>query len=180
MEGGTGSNYKNPAFVEPADHAVGRSRGGPTTKIHAAADGNGRPLALVLTGGNVNDTTQLDRVLAGIGVPRNGAGRPRTRPDYLVADKAYSSRANRASLRRRGIGHTIAEPADQHAHRRRRGRRGGRPVGFDRQRYKRRNRIERCFNKLKQWRGIATRYDKTATCYVGALHLAAALIWAAT
>jgi len=176
-QGGAGPNHSRwPA--EPADHAIGRSRGGPTTKIHAACDGDGRPLALHLTAGNVNDTTQLDRVLAGIRVPRPSAGRPRTRPDYVVADKGYSSRANRRLLRRRGIGHTIAEPADQRAHRRRRGRRGGRPVGFDKARYRRRNHIERCFNTLKQWRGIATRYCKTATNYLGALHLRAIVIWA--
>jgi len=133
---------------------------------------------LHLTAGNVNDTTQFAAVLDGIWVPRGGVGRPRTRPDYVVADKGYSSRANRSLLRRRQIAHTIAEPADQAANRRRRGRRGGRPVGHDCQRYRRRNHIERCFNKLKQWRGIATRYDKTARSYLGALHLASALIWA--
>lgn len=130
-----------------------------------------------LTAGNVNDTTQFAALLAAIRVPRQGPGRPRTRPDWLVADKAYSSRANRSLLRRRGIGHTIAEPADQAAHRRRRGRQGGRPVGFDPARYRRRNHVERCFNTLKQWRGIATRYDKTATSYLGGLLLAALLTW---
>ena len=179
MSGGAGSNH-NHRCAEPADHALGRSRGGWTTKIHAACDGAGRPLALHLTGGNVNDTTQFAQVLAGICVPRLGPGRPRTRPGYVVADKGYSSRANRALLRSRGIGHTIAEPADQQTHRRRRGRRGGRPVGYDRRRYARRNHIERCFNRLKQWRGIATRYCKTATNYRGALDLAALLMWTAT
>jgi len=109
MSGGAGSNH-NHRCAEPADHALGRSRGGWTTKIHAACDGAGRPLALHLTGGNVNDTTQFAQVLAGICVPRLGPGRPRTRPGYVVADKGYSSRANRALLRSRGIGHTIAEP----------------------------------------------------------------------
>jgi transposase len=166
-----------PNHTEPDDHATGRSRGGLTTKIHAACDGAGRPLALLLTAGNINDTTMLAQVLAGIRVPRLGPGRPRTRPDYLLADKAYSSRANRRLLRARGIGHTIAEPADQAAHRRRRGSAGGRPVSFDRARYQHRNHVERCFNKLKQWRGIATRYDKTATNYRGALQLATLLLW---
>ena len=85
--------------------------------------------------------------------PRSGhtaPHRPRTRPDYLVADKAYSSRANRALLRRRGIARTIPEPRDQRANRRRKGSAGGRPVGFDKIRYKRRNVVERGFGQVKQ------------------------------
>lgn len=117
------------------------------------------------------------RVLASIRVPRGGPGRPRTRPDHVVADKAYSSRANRTLLRRRGIGHTIPQPADQRAPRLRRGSRGGRPVGFDQQRYTRRNQVERCFNRLKQWRGLATCHDKLLTNYRGGLMLAALLLW---
>lgn len=94
-----------------------------------------------------------------------------------MADKAYSSRANRALLRRRGIAHTIPERGDQQANRARRGRRGGRPCGFDGDAYRRRNTVERDWNKLKQWRGIATRYDKTATNYRGGILLAVLLTW---
>jgi transposase len=94
-----------------------------------------------------------------------------------VADKGYSSRANRQLLRRRGIAHTIPERDDQKANRTRRGPAGGRPYGFDRAIYRRRNVVERCFNQLKQWRGIATRYDKTATNYRGAIQLATLLLW---
>ena len=165
---------------EPADHAVGRSRGGPTTKIHLGCDGRGRPLSIWLTAGNVNDTTELERVLAGIRVTRVGPGRPRTRPDHVVADKGYSSKANRQLLRHRGIAHTIPERSDQLANRRRRGSAGGRPCGFDRRVYRRRNVVERCFNKLKQWRGIATRYDKTATNYRGGIQLASLMLWLTT
>jgi transposase len=156
---------------------LGRSRGGLTTKIHGAADGRGRSLAIYLTAGQVHDTTQFAAVLAGIRVPRSGPGRPRTRPKRVVADKAYSSRANRTLLRRRKIGHTIPEPADQRANRTRRGRRGGRPCAFDRDSYRHRNTVERDWNKLKQWRGIATRYDKTATNYRGGILLAVLLTW---
>lgn len=126
-------------------------------------------MAVLLTGGNVNYTTELERVLSGVRVPRVGPGRPRTRPDHLIADKGYSSRANRELLRRRGIRATIPERDDQLANRRRRGAAGGRPYGFDPAAYRRRNVVERVFNKLKQWRGIATRYDKTATNYSGAI-----------
>jgi transposase len=103
--------------------------------------------------------------MARIGVPRR-TGRPRTRPDTVLGDKAYSSRAIRTHLRRRGIRAVIPQPSDQAAHRKRLGSRGGRPPSFDRETYKQRNTVERTINKLKQWRGLATRYDKTATIYL--------------
>jgi transposase len=156
---------------------LGRSRGGLTTKIHGASDGRCRSLAIHLTAGQVHDTTQFVAVLAGIRVPRTGPGRPRTRPDRLVADKAYSSKANRVLLRRHKIAYTIPERGDQQANRARRGRRGGRPCAFDRGVYRQRNVVERNWNKLKQWRGIATRYDKTATNYRGGILLAVLLTW---
>jgi transposase len=161
--------------TEPADHAIGRSRGGLTTKVHALTDGRGRVLVVLLTAGNVNDTTMLAPLLTALRVARTGPGRPRSCPDYLVADKGYSSRANRALLRRRGIAHTIPEPRDQQANRRRKGSAGGRPVGFHAGRYARRNVVERGFCQVKQWRGLATRYDKHARNYAGALNLAALL-----
>jgi transposase len=111
-------------------------------------------------------------------VPRP-VGRPRITPEVVLADKAYSSRAIRAHLRGRGIRAGIPQPADQAAHRKRRGSHGGRPPAFDREAYKQRNTVERCINKIKQWRGLATRYDKTATIYLAGLHLAAILIWSA-
>ena len=112
-----------------------------------------------------------------IAVARRGPGRPRTRPDHVIADKGYSSRAIRTQLRRRGISHTIPERADQAAHRRRRGTRGGRPPTFNAETYKRRNVVERCFNRLKQCRSVATRYDKTATSYQATITIAALLQW---
>jgi transposase len=164
-------------IAEPADHAIGRSRGGLTTKVHALTDGRGRALVVLLTAGNINDTTMFAPLLAGLRVARTGPGRPRTRPDYVLADKGYSSRANRELLRRRGIAHTIAEPRDQRANRRAKGSAGGRPVGFDKGRYARRCAVECGFGRLKQWRGLATRYDKHARNYAGALDLAALLTW---
>ncbi len=178
---GARSNDKSsdgePAAREPADHAIGRSRGGLTTKTHALTDGAGRLLVALVTAGNINDTTMLGPLLAALSVARVGPGRPRTRPDYLLADKGYSSKANRQLLRSRGIAHTIPEKSDQAANRRRRGSRGGRPPGFDKARYVRRNTVERGFCQIKQWRGLATRYDKHAVNYLGAIHLCGLLGW---
>jgi transposase len=115
-------------------------------------------------------------LLAAIRVERP-RGRPRTRPDRVLADKAYSSKAIRAHLRTRGISAVIPEPADQKGHRTRRGSDGGRPVTYDKDAYKGRNVVERAFNTIKHWRGLATRYDKHATVYRGALVLAAILHW---
>ncbi|MGX1675948.1 IS5 family transposase [Streptomyces sp. NPDC055400] len=159
---------------------LGRSRGGFTTKIHLAADGRCRPLTLVLTPGHYGDGPQLERVLALISVPRSGVGRPRSRPDRVLADKAYTSRKNRRYLRRRGIRHTIPERLDQQRHRQNRGSRGGRPTGFDSERYKKRNTVERAINRLKGFRAVATRYEKRAYIYLGTVTLAALLIWLRT
>lgn len=87
--------------------ALGRSRGGLSTKVRLAVDGRGLPLSLVLTPGNTNDSTAFEAVLDTVRVPRSGRGRPRTRPDRILADKAYSSRAIRAWCRRLGIAVTI-------------------------------------------------------------------------
>lgn len=149
-----------------------------TCKIHLATDGKGRPLGLVLTGGNAADTSFFTTVLDTISVNDGGPGRPRCRPDRVLADKAYTSAANRRFLTDRGIKVTIPEREDQKAGRARRGSGGGRPRGFDPKAYKGRNVVERCFNRLKQWRGIATRSDKTARSYLAGITLAAALIWA--
>lgn len=162
---------------EPLDHALGRSRGGLSTKIHQLVDGQGRPLAIALTAGQAGDSPMLKWLLADLAVDRLGRGRPRTRPDALLGDKAYSSRANRELLRSKRIKTVIPQPDDQIAHRRRRGSAGGRPPNFDATTYKGRNVIERSFNDHKQWRGLATRYDKLATVYRGGVVLRAITIW---
>ncbi|MGV9761988.1 IS5 family transposase [Streptomyces tricolor] len=163
---------------EPANHALGRSRGGLSTKIHLAADGRARPLALAVTAGQAGDAPAFETVMARIRVPRTGPGRPPTRPTMVLADRAYSSRVIRGHLRRRQIRAVIPQPSDQAGPRLRRGRQGGRPPGFDADAYKQRDTVERCINRLKQWRGLATRCDKLAIAYQAALHLAAILIWA--
>jgi transposase len=119
----------------------------------------------------------LKPLLSHLAVKRAGPGRPRTRPDAVIADKAYSSRAIRAELRSRGVKAVIPQPSDQVAHRKRRGSAGGRPPAFDAAVYKSRNVIERCFNDHKQWRGLATRYDKLAAIYRGGVVLRAITIW---
>lgn len=135
------------------------------------------PLSIRLSGGNTHDVTAFADVLDGIRVPRSGPGRARTRPDSVIADKAYSSRAVRALLRRRGIVAVIPERTDQQAHRRRRGSTGGRPPAFDPDTYKKRNVVERCINRLKQFRAIATRYDKLASRYLAGIQLASLVLW---
>ncbi|MFB6889700.1 IS5 family transposase [Kitasatospora sp. NPDC056327] len=160
-----------------ADHALGRSRGGLSTKVHLASDSNARPPALVLTAGQAGDAPAFTAVMAAIRVPRGDGGRPRTRPEVVLADRAYSSRAIRAHLRERRVRTVIPQPADQVRHRRRRGSMGGRPPTFDPEAYKGRNAVERCIARLKQWRGLAMRCDKLAIAYQDALHLAAILTW---
>jgi transposase len=113
--------------------------------------------------------------LDGIRVPRAvGRGRPRTRPDRLIADKGYSYPRCRHLLRERQIRHTIPQRRDQQAQR---AARPGRPLVFDKIIYARRNVVERCINRLKQWRGLATRYEKRALNYRAMVVIASILIW---
>ncbi len=172
---GAWSNYTN-LLIEPADHAIGRSRGGLSTKIHQVVDGAGLPLVVLLTPGQASDSPMLEPLMHHLRITRR-AGRPRTRPDALLGDKAYSSRAIRDLLRQRHITAVIPEPDIQKRHRQRRGRAGGRPPNFDQERYKTRNVIERGFNTTKQWRGLATRYDRLAITYRGAAVLRAITLW---
>jgi putative transposase len=132
---------------------------------------------LIVSPGQAGDSPVLPKLLAELRVARRGPGRPRTRPTALRGDKAYSSRGHRALLRARGIVAVIPEPADQAGHRKNKGRRGGRPVSYDVADYKNRNLIERFFNRMKNWRGLASRYDKHAIVYRGGIVLAAILDW---
>lgn len=130
-----------------ADHAIGRSRGGLTTKNHLVCDRKGRALAFILTPGQAADTFMFAATLEQIRVSV-AHGRPRSRPDRVLAGKGYPSRANRAWPRERGIAATVPVREDQIAHRLKK---GGRPISFsDEQRehykgehYKGRNVVER-------------------------------------
>jgi transposase len=145
--------------------------------MHLVVEGRGLPMTVHITAGNVNDSVVFEQVMAQVRVPRQGRGHPRTTPDILLADKGYSARRIRAYLRRRRITAVIPEPRDQQANRARKGSRGGRPPAFDATLYKRRNVVERCFARLKQFRAIATRYDKLASRYRSGVLLAGLILW---
>ncbi len=153
----------------PAGQALGRSRGGFSTKLHVRADWRGKPLVLLETAGERHDQTMfepfMERVEQGQ-IKLEGRGRPRQRPGRIAGDKGNSSRRTRGWLRQHGIRHTIP-------HKRNECRRGP----FDRALYRERNRVERIINRLKQFRRVATRYEKRAANYVTMVTVAAVLQW---
>jgi transposase len=146
--------------------ALGRSQGGFSTKVHLRCDGKGKPITFVLTAGQRHEATVFECLMSQGAVQRLNKGRPKQRPRRVVADKGYSSRKIRAYLRRRGIRHTIPHKANEH-----------RTGPFNRAIYRSRNLVERLINRLKQYRRIATRYEKRAENYLAMLLLAAIIIW---
>ena len=149
-----------------AREALGRSQGGFSTKVHLRAEGNGRPITVVLTGGERHEQIALEAVLDQGAIQRQGRGRPRLRPRRLAGDKGYSSPTARGRLRRRHIRPIIPSRKDQR-----------RQPGFDREAYRQRNKIERLFNRLKQARRIATRYEKRGVNYLAMIHIGMILFW---
>ena len=137
------------------DEAIGLSRGGLSTKIHALVDALGNPLAFLLTAGQAHDLVGAHALL------------PQMAADQLIADKAFDADARvREPLARAGKSAVIPPRPNRLA-----------PADFDRDLYKERHLVENFFCKLKQFRAIATRYDKTARNFLAAIHLAAAIIW---
>src|SRR3954469_17327137 len=136
------------------NQALGRSRGGLTSKIHMLADALGRPLRLILTGGQVHDIVTAPALLEGID---GGA---------VIADKAYDSNHLRQLIANAGMLAVIPSIPSRKV-----------PIPHDANLYKHRNRIERCLNKLKHFRRFATRFDRRATHFLAFIHLACAMIW---
>lgn len=134
---------------------MGRSRGGLTSKIHALVDAEGRPVALRLTGGQVADCTEADALTDDLG-----------EGDILLADKGYDSNAIRAKAAERKAWANIPPKANRKG-----------TFVFSSWVYRQRNLVERFFNRIKQFRGIATRYDKRPENYLAAVKLVAIMIW---
>jgi len=129
-------------------------------------EGKGKPVTFVLTPGQSHEITVFEQLMSQGGVKRGGRGRPRIRPKRVIGDKGYSFSKVRQYLRRRGIRYTIPRKSNQ--------RRTG---PFDREIYRSRNLVERSINRLKQFRRIATRYEKKAENYLAMLHIGSILIW---
>jgi len=136
--------------------ALGRSRGGFSTKIHARCDGEGRPLGFILTGGEVHDG-QAFLALFRLFEEKIKA---------LIADKGYDADAIREELLFHGVEPVIPSKSNRRV-----------TIPHDRQAYRERNRIERLFNKLKNWRRIATRFDKTALSFLSFIQIISAKLW---
>lgn len=136
--------------------ALGRSRGGFTSKLHCLADALGRPLAFILTGGQAADCKAFDTLI----------DLPERDPDALLADKGYDADIIRADLAKRKIKAVIPGRSNRRI-----------TIDYDRALYKKRNRIERMFGHLKINRAIATRYDQLANSFLGMVHLATARYW---
>jgi transposase len=121
--------------------------------------------------------TQLAAVPDAIAVPRRGPGCPRKRPSRLRVDRAYGARKSRKLIQRRGIRCICPERQDAKARRLKRGSRGGGPPSFNPDAYKGRNVVERAINRLKDFRAVATRYDKRGHNYLAAVTVASIVIW---
>jgi transposase len=123
-------------------------------------------MTLVLTPGQAHEAPVFPQLLAQGAVKRAGRGRPRLRPRRIAGDKGYSSRAIRQQCRRRGIRISIPRKANEH-----------RTGPFDRTLYRLRHRVENLFARCKQFRSLATRYDKRATSYRALWVIAFTMLW---
>jgi transposase len=149
---------------EPSDHALGRSRGGFTTKIHLLADANGHPLGFRLTGGQVHDSTMVDTVLMTANGLTDGDAEPVAWPVYLAGDKGY--RADWIDQYLLDLQIIPVIPSRENEDRSRR------MVDFEKERYRQRNIIERLIGWLKEYRRVFSRFEKTAKNFAGMLRIA--------
>lgn len=160
-------HFIDSTIVRAHQHAAGaRKCQGSQALGRSRADGQGQPLVVVVTAGERHDQTAFEVLMTHGAVKRAKRGRPRCRPYRLVADKGYSSQRIRTWLRQHAVRHTIPHKQNEH--------RGGL---FERAAYRERNRIERLINRLKQFRRVATRYDKLAANYLALVTLAASVTW---
>jgi transposase len=147
----------------PEGEALGRSQGGFSTKVHLQAEGGGKLITLVLTPGQRHEAPVFPQLMAQ-GAVKGAKGRPRLRPHRVVGDKGYSSRAIRRYARQHGIRITIPRKVNE-----------CRKGPFDREVYKQCNLVERLSKRLKQFRRLATRYEKRAANYRAMWIIAATL-----
>jgi len=137
-----------------------------STKVHLRAEGGGKPMTLVLTPGQQHEATVFQPLLDQGAIKRPGRGRPKRRPGRIAGDKGYSSRRIRRTCRRRGIRSTIPRKANEH-----------RTGPFDRALYRLRHRVECLINRCKQYRSLATRYDKRGASYRALWLIAFTILW---
>lgn len=151
---------------DPKTEALGRSRGGFGTKVHLRIDANGNVISIILTPGQQHESTVFKDLMDQGAVKRNGRGRPKKRPGRVAGDKAYGSGEIRTFLRKRGIRSTIPRKSNE----KRRG-------PFDREAYRKRNKVERLIGRVKEFRRIATRYEKRAANYLAMWFIGIILLW---
>jgi len=145
---------------------LGRSQGGFSTKVHLKADGAGKPLTVLLTPGQQHEATVFAPLMHQGAIRRPRRGRPRVRPCRVAGDKGYTGRRHRAALRCRGIRQTIPKlSTEDHS------------GPFDRAAYRRRHLIENLIARCKQYRALATRYDKRAASYRTAWVIVMTILW---
>lgn len=146
---------------EPLDHALGRAVGGCSTKLHLISDGKGVPLNATVTKGQAHESTHFEATIEPIAIHRKRTNRIRRHPKRLAGDRAYHAKRIRSWLRRRGI-QVVIPPRRTNAKKPKR----GRPFRYNAEHYRGRNGIERCVGWLKEYRSIATRFDKLAVNYL--------------
>ena len=149
------SRRGGPSIRGAFEEAIGRSRGGRTTAIRALTDALGRPRVLRVAPGNINDVMLAPELLSAAGPIKR-----------LIADKAYDTNQLRNLLSQSDIDAVIPSIARRKA-----------PIPYDRQAYRQRNLIERMFARLKDFRRVATRYDKLARNFLAGVLIAAIVIW---